>query len=151
MSTLHITRGLPGAGKSHWARNWVAEDPATRSRCNRDDVGMMLHGGRFYGDERLFPPTEDAITCAQHAMVGALLVSGRDVVVDDTNLDNERLLLLLDVADQSGAEVRFIDMRGVPLATVLERNDLRAGTPGYVPEQVIRDKWERYCQPLHAA
>ncbi|GAA0493863.1 hypothetical protein Ade02nite_21030 [Paractinoplanes deccanensis] len=144
MSTLHLTIGLPGAGKTTYARRWVAENPATRSRCNRDDLGKLMHGKRFYGDETLYGPTEDAITEAQHAMVLELLSSGRDVIVDDTNLDVERRQRLVDAAVAIGAKVEIVDMCSVPLETVLERNARRDSSTGFVPEQVIRDMWERY-------
>ncbi len=141
---LTVTRGLPGCGKTTYARAWVAESPATRSRCNRDDLGLSMHGRRFYGDETLFGPTEDAITIAQHAMIVALLTAGRDVICDDTNLDNVRLVALVNAVQATGAEIWFEDMRDVPLETVFERNDQRAGTAAFVSEQVIRGMWERY-------
>jgi predicted kinase len=151
VSTLVITRGLPGCGKTTYARAWVAQDPLGRSRVNRDDLGQLMHGRRFYGDEKLFGPTEDAITTAQYAMIVHLLSAGRDVINDDTNLDDERLLRLLDVVDQAGADVQVVDMRGLPLVTVLERNAQRAGTSAFVPEHVIRDMWERYVAEMATA
>ena len=43
MPTLHLTRGIPGSGKSTFAKQWVQEDPEGRVRINRDDLrGMMF-------------------------------------------------------------------------------------------------------------
>nr|WP_221374525.1 AAA family ATPase [Actinoplanes polyasparticus] len=142
--TLTVTRGLPGCGKTTYARAWVAESPATRSRSNRDDLGQSLHGRRFYGDEALFAVTEDAITTAQHAQILALLNAGRDVICDDINLDEGRLAPMLHLAMRVGAEIQTVDMRDVPLEVVLERNAQRADATDLVPEAVIRDMWERH-------
>lgn len=37
-----LTRGIPGSGKSTWAKTWVAESPETRIRLNWDDMRNML-------------------------------------------------------------------------------------------------------------
>ena len=40
-----LTRGIPGSGKSTWAKAWVAESPETRIRLNWDDMRNMLGPG----------------------------------------------------------------------------------------------------------
>ena len=37
-----LARGIPGSGKSTWARAWVAESPETRIRINYDDLRNMM-------------------------------------------------------------------------------------------------------------
>lgn len=141
---LRITRGLPGCGKTTFARAWVADSPLTRSRSNRDDLGALMHGGRFHGDPGLFRVTEEAITRVQHAQISTLLALGRDVICDDTNLRADVVGRLRAIARRAGADVEMVDMRDVPLRTVLARNARRAGTPALVPEQVIRDLHQRF-------
>lgn len=80
MSTLHITRGLPAAGKTTWAKAWTAEAPG-RARVNRDDLRSML-----YGRARLEWAEEERVTAVQRDTVRALLKAGTDVVCDDMNL-----------------------------------------------------------------
>lgn len=82
MSTLTITRGLPGSGKTTWAKAWVAEAPEARARVNRDDLRDMLYGTRH----GLTFTQESVITEVSRAAVLALLKAGRDVVADDMNL-----------------------------------------------------------------
>lgn len=82
MTTLHVTRGLPGSGKSTWAGQWVADDPRNRSRVNRDDLRMMLYGERW----GLTYDQEEHVTSASRAVVREHLRRRLDVVADDTNL-----------------------------------------------------------------
>ena len=144
MPTLYITQGLPGCGKTTYARAWVAEDPLTRSRSNRDDLGMLMHGRRFSGQEELYDVTETAISNAQFAQIRALLLAGRDVICDDTNLNPEVVDRLRNLAVWEGADFEIVDMLGVPMDTVIARNAQRVGTAAFVPEAVIRGMWDRY-------
>jgi hypothetical protein len=95
MATLTITRGLPGSGKTTWARQQVGA-----VRVNRDDLRRMLHG-RHLG----FPRAEAQVTVAQRALVAALLGHGLNVICDDTNLSPSAVRELRRIAAQAGAEV----------------------------------------------
>jgi predicted kinase len=144
MPTLLITRGLPGAGKTTYAKKWVAEDPRNRKRVNRDDLGIQLHGRRFYEDKDLFGPTEKALTIAHHAQIEALLRAGYDVICDDTNLVRKFARDLRDVAARAGAEFEIVDMLDVPLETVYAQNEKRLNTPAYVPPSAIKRMLDRH-------
>lgn len=114
------TVGLPGSGKSTWAREWVLEDPANRSRVNRDDLRTMLRGKLVWGD----PDLERQVTLAQHATIRALLASGISVVSDDTNLKPPHLYQLLLIAQECGAEVSIHRM-DTPVEECIRRDALR--------------------------
>lgn len=144
MAKLVITRALPGAGKTTFARQWVAENPRARARVNRDDIGTQLHGGRFYDDRDLMQDTEKAITVAQHAAIGQLLRRGIDVICDDTNLPRRTARDLRAVAVRNGADFEIHDMLDVPLDTVYAQNRQRVGTSAFVPEDVIKGMAERH-------
>lgn len=143
MATLTITRGLPGSGKTTKARAWVAEDPAGRARVNRDELRAMLHGGRLATVEQ-----ERQVTALRDAAVTALLQRGVDVVCDDTSLPQRRARELRGLAALSGAGFAVWDLTDVPLEECLRRNSLRAGTPAFVPEEVIRELWGKFVAPL---
>src|SRR5690554_174215 len=131
MSTLIITIGLPGSGKTTWAKAWVAENPARRARVNRDDLRAMLHGGRLGAAWQ-----ERQVTLAQHAAVRALLLHGYEVVVDDTNLVAKHRRELLAIARECGAKV-VIRRFDVPIETCIARDAQRSGQQR-VGEAVIR-------------
>ena len=133
MPQLVLTVGLPGSGKSTWARKWVAEDPAGRARVNRDDLRAMLRGELVWRD----PDLEAQVTVAQHAAVAALLGAGVSVVVDDTNLAPERLDLLARIGQDAGAQV-VIHRMTTPIEECIRRDALRPAGQR-VGEAVIRE------------
>jgi predicted kinase len=131
MAKLIITRGLPGSGKSTWAR----QQPGA-VRVNRDELRLMLHGG-WLGEGW----AERQITTAHRAMIEALLRTGVNVICDDTNLRHKVVRELAELAYDCGAEAEIADFTHVPLETCLERD---AGRPESVGQEVIRRMHERY-------
>lgn len=79
--TIILTRGLPGSGKSTWAKAWVAADPSTRLRVNRDDIRFQLYG-KYWGEG----VDENVVTKIEDAMVAAGVAAGKSVVIDATHL-----------------------------------------------------------------
>lgn len=130
MPTLTLTRGLPGSGKTTWARQQRAV------RVNRDDLRLMLHGGRMGAGW-----AEMQVTIAQRAQVDALLRAGVDVICDDTNLRAQTVRELAELGAAAGAQVKLEDFTGVPVDVCVERD---AARPNPVGEEVIRTMYARY-------
>lgn len=130
---LIVTRGLPGSGKTSWAKtlgHW---------RVNRDDLRDELHGVRDYTPEH-----EEHVTAVQRQRVHALLTSGQTVVADDTNLPNARITEWQAIANQHGATLVVADQfLRVPVEECIRRQAARP-IREQVPEHVIRDMWDRY-------
>ena len=145
MSTLLITRGLPGSGKTTAAQAWRDEDAATRARVNRDDVRVMLHGRRLGTNAQ-----EEQVSALTHRAIRDLLRMGMDVVCDDTNLSPRSINQLCRLATQAGADFRIWDFIDVPIEVCIERDAQRSGN-AHVGERVIRDMWRRYLAPKGAA
>ncbi|SCL26752.1 AAA family ATPase [Micromonospora inyonensis] len=134
MPALVITRGLPGSGKTTYAKRWVAEDPERRFRVNRDDLRAMGHGRRVGVRWQ-----EDAVTTAQKAQVLALLRAGMSVIADDTNLPDASVEQWRRLAEQAGAHLVAVDLREVPVETCIARDAARgAGGGRLVGGDVIR-------------
>lgn len=131
MTTLTITRGLPGSGKSTWART----QPGWR--VNRDDLRDMLTANWRHGDQA----HEDRLTRVQRAAIRELLAEGVDVIVDDTNLRPDVVRRLRQIAQCFYAEFVVEDFTHVPLETCLARD---AARPNPVGADVIRGMHTRY-------
>ncbi|BCY11124.1 AAA family ATPase [Actinoplanes sp. L3-i22] len=130
---LTITRGLPGPGKTVWARTWVAAAPVRRARLNRDDIRAMMHGRRLGTAEQ-----ETMVTAAQHASIRALLEGGVDVVVAaDTNLSDDAVAAFARLAADAGARLQVEDLTGVPVDECVRR-DAQCTGPARVGAQTIR-------------
>ncbi|MEU4224370.1 AAA family ATPase [Nonomuraea sp. NPDC026600] len=138
MSTLYITRGLPGCGKTYRASAWVAESPDSRARVNRDDLRGMVHDSLH-----IKGVTEPRIIAVRDAAISALLRKGVDVVSDDTNLPSRTVRDLAKLAKRAGADVEVWDLTDRPLETCITRDAIRERSVG---EQVIRDMHTRYLR-----
>lgn len=148
MTTLIITRGLQGSGKTTNARAWVAADPQHRARINRDDLRAMAHQSFFAAQTGTDPGTERVITAMRDAAITAALHRGIDVVSDDTNLPARTARDLRRLAQLAGADFEVWDLTQVPLQECLRRNAARTGRE-HIPEDAIRQMWTRYIKPLN--
>jgi predicted kinase len=137
VSSLTITRGLPGSGKTTWAK----QQPGL-VRVNRDDLRRMLHGGPVT-DPELRGRAEKEVTAAHHAAVEGLLRTGAHVVCDDTNLRGRVVREFAELAAKCGASFSVRDFTDVPVQECVRRDSLRAGD-GQVGEDVIRSMHLRY-------
>jgi predicted kinase len=135
MTKLVMTKGLPGSGKSTWAKAWVAEDPDHRARVNQDDIRQMLCLGEWSQGK------EKRVRASRVALIGALLGMGLDVVSDDTNLAFGAQQDLKALAFLHGADLVLQDFTGVRMEECIKRDEAREGGVG---ESVIRRMHERY-------
>lgn len=133
-----ITRGLPGSGKSTWARSWVAADRPNRVCVEREHLRAMIDGGVFIQDV-----TEPRIVAARDALIHGLLTFGVSVVCSDTNLQSQTVRDLADMGRRHRAQVRIEDFRLVPLSTCIRRDAERADGDR-IGETVIRKLHDQY-------
>ncbi len=142
MGKLYIVRGLPGAGKTKNAKEWVSHDPESRARMNRDDYRAMIHGG--YVDRE----TEEMIVSIQHQTIAMLLAQDKEVICDDTNLPMTTVKSLITLAKLMGAEWEIVDKTNIAPEICVIGNDSqhRRDTGAVVPEKVIWDMYEKYIK-----
>lgn len=137
---LIATRGLPGSGKTTWANKYVLEHEAgSVVRVNRDSLREMLHAGRWKGNK-----TEGVTKEMRDRIVIAALNSGRDVIVDDTNLSPKTLAELERLANSPQHTLEIKDFTDVPLETCIKRDLAR---PNSVGEKVIRRMYRDFLAP----
>src|SRR4051812_47792455 len=80
MRKIIMTKGLPGSGKSTWAREYQQKNPNT-VLVSKDDLRSLLHNGvHSKGREAFVLDTRDGI-------VIKALERGHDVIVHDTNFN----------------------------------------------------------------
>jgi len=135
MTTLVITQGLPGSGKTTWART-----QSGYFRVNRDDIRAMLLTHWPYGQAW----AEHACTLASHASISALLKANVDVICDDTNLNPEFLQKLMQLGKDAGAEIVIQDFTSVDVEDCIYLDSTR---PNPVGAEVIVRMWEKYLKP----
>lgn len=133
MSTLTLTRGIQGSGKSSWAREWVREDPQNRIRINRDDLRRTLYATQ---DTLLTIEQERFVSVVEKDIARDALNRGLDVVVDAMNLNPRWVKDWMRL----GHPVVFKDFP-VELETAIARNAERDNP---IPEAVIRKAHARY-------
>lgn len=137
MSKLIMTRGLPGSGKSTWAAEQEGFVVVTK-----DDIRKELEATGWVWSRK----NEKAVKNLQAKRILEALDAKKDVIAADTNFgDHEGRLK--NIAKQAGADFAVRDFTEIPLETCLERNEIRVGTPAYVPPGVIRDMWTKYILP----
>jgi predicted kinase len=134
MARLLITRGLPGSGKTTFARKLQPNVV----RVNRDDLRLMLHGRRLFT-----PSAEVEVGEVQLAAVEALLRAHTDVIVDDTNLRPSTVRKWAELAARHGATFELHDFTDVPLKECIRRDAAR-DQQERVGEEAIRRMHQRY-------
>lgn len=132
MRTLLILKGLPGCGKSTFAKSLLAKEPSRWKRINRDDLRSMI-------DDNVWSKTnENFIRSVQELLIRQAIAEGYDVIIDDTNLVYKTIEKLHAIAASIGdIEVKEIGFN-VSIDICLDRNSKRIGY-AKVPEKVIHD------------
>ena len=141
MSTLYLTRGCPGAGKTTWAKQFVEVDPVNRVRVNRDDLRDMMFGRKT----NLTYPQEEEVTRAETAIVTEALEADRMVVVDNMHLRPKYVKQWYEVAAKAGAaDVVTVDF-WEDLDTLKKRN-LSRPAKDLVDPDIITTLYTKYTR-----
>jgi predicted kinase len=142
MTTLTMTKGLPGSGKTTWAREQVLKAiPGSVVVVCKDDLRAMLHADRWHGKN------ERQVVKARDALVEMFLLQGVSVIVADTNLNPAHEERLKGVAERRGVKFFVKDFTDVRLNTCISRDLKREKSVG---EKVIRDMHAKYLTPAPA-
>jgi predicted kinase len=133
MKQIILTKGLPGSGKSTWARAFMAEHPNAYKRVNKDELRDMLDCGAWSRDAEIF------ILAARDLLVVEALKQGKHVIVDDTNFAPKHEARMREIAKQYGATVE-VKMFDTPVEECIAQ-DLKRTRP--VGEAVIRKMYNQ--------
>lgn len=131
-----ICKGLPAAGKSTWAREFVRQHTGQWKRINKDDLRAMLDDGHWSKANEKF------VLRARDLLLVAALEAGKNVIIDDTNFEPAHERRIRELAHgRAEVEVRTFE---VPLDEAIRRDRER---PKPVGERVIREMHERWLKP----
>lgn len=143
---LILTRGIPGSGKSTWAKAWVAEDPEHRIRLNWDDMRNMM--GPYWVPSR--EPINKHMLWAGLNMA-AYCTRPYDIVIDNMNLNpkdwkqyEEWIVTYNQSMNSEETNTKYvIEFKDffIPLEECIRRDAMR---PNPIGEKTIKDIWRRY-------
>jgi predicted kinase len=138
-----LMRGLPGSGKSTWAKKLVSENPNAYKRINRDDLRLMFDNG--YTDK----DTERFIRQVRDLLIEQALQAGKSVIVDDTNLSDtnlQRITQIVNIFNKANNQKVTIEIKEIdtPLEECIARDAARAKPVG---EKVIRQMHQQFFAP----
>jgi tRNA uridine 5-carbamoylmethylation protein Kti12 len=145
MNRIFVTVGLPGSGKTTWARTKQVQNPKQNIvRINNDDIQKMLFGKSFVE----IPNMSAALSHMRWDIMRSVFNNHitDTVILDNTNLSDFAKQEATKMANHFDAELIIQDFTHVPLDVCLEQNALRDNP---VPEDVIVSMSWRYNVPKH--
>ena len=135
MSRVLILKGLPGSGKSAYAKELMAKEK-NWVRVSRDNLRDMLYFDGFSREK------EDRLVFYMKCIMVDLLKGGHDVIVDNTHLDPAHVAIVHDTILFSNVDcdtdIKFID---TPLSECIARDSLRADSVGEKVIRSLHDRW----------
>lgn len=130
---IRILKGLPASGKSTFAMQLVQQGWV---RTNKDTIRETMFGDSYKRSD------EKKVVRERNRLIIEALRQGKDVVVDDTNLNPVHIKDIQNIAKQYNAEVEVDDsFLDVPLWECIDRDKKREKSVG---AQVIRGMYHRY-------
>lgn len=135
MQRVIILKGLPGSGKSTWAREFV-KGKKDWVIVNRDSLRNMR------GDYWIVQQ-EDLMTEWEDFCVKSTILAGLNVIIDATNLNQKVLNKWKNIASDNSLEAEIL-MFDTPLEECIRR-DLGREKP--VGKSVILGMYKKYINP----
>jgi len=148
--TILVLKGLPGSGKSTWAKDFVAKSNGKAKRINKDDLRAMLDNNVYS------KPNENTVLAARDVLVDTFLANGIEtIIIDDTNFEPKHFERMMEIKDlqrykredkylTTDIGVEYKEFLDVSLDECIYRDSKRANPVG---EKVIRDMYSRYIAP----
>lgn len=141
MKKVILTKGLPASGKSTWAKQQLADNPAEYKRINKDDLREMLDGSKWSSSNEKF------VVKVRDMLILQALEAGKNVIIDDTNLHPKHEEHIKQIT-KGLATVEIKDFTDVPIEKCIENDLKRANSVG---EKVIRTMYRQFIQKAEPA
>lgn len=141
MHCLFLTVGLPGSGKSTYAKQFISNHHEKIVYLSSDELRAKF--GKDENDQSVTPKVFSYIK----QQVDILLESKQNVLVDATNVNRKERKDYIDCAIKYGAKV-IVFVFELEREQLIERNVKRGATGGRnVPEHVIDKMLLKYEKP----
>jgi predicted kinase len=149
---LIMARGLPGSGKTTWAKELLANEPGKWKRINKDDLRAMLDNSAWSKKNEKF------VVQTRDFLVTTALISGYSVIVDDTNLHPRHEQTLRQIThlhnqiqkdhefhekESKLVEFEVKDFTNIPLEVCIDRDSRRQVSVG---AKVIRGMHNQFLK-----
>jgi predicted kinase len=139
----HITVGIPASGKTTWAKAHARETGAIIS--NRDDLRFSMSGHDRWDTFKFNGKFERMVTDLQKAQAELAQMLGKDFILSDTNLNNEKRQQWIEYLLQLGFEDVIIKEFPITLTEAIlrdrQRGDKRVGV---IVLQRMYQQWIEY-------
>lgn len=138
---LILTRGIPGSGKSTWAKKWVEKDPEHRIRFNWDDIRNMM--GPYWVVTR---ENTGIMKVMRESFLTKMMDKCWDIVIDNMNLNPKEYEYYNNVINNYNKihdiqyELEFKDFF-ISVDECINRDALRTNPIG---EKTIREIYSKY-------
>ncbi|WP_091509467.1 phosphatase domain-containing protein [Flexibacter flexilis] len=145
-----LMRGLPGSGKSTWAKNLLKEQPNIYKRINRDELRLMFDDGQTSKESEKF------IRQVRDTLIWEALRAGKNVIVDDTNLTDHhyehfrQLIEKYNTAHTDNVQIEIQEMT-TPLELCIHRDAQRPKPVGAKVIREMNDKLLKQKAGIYAA
>jgi predicted kinase len=134
MIKVEMLVGIPGSGKSTYAKQVVAKDPSNWVRVNNDDLRAMMNGSVWSADY------EKMVTDARNYLIRDALKRGKNVIIDNLNINRRHFDDVCKIAKSVNADIQVFEKAFyIELDEAMERNAKREGA-ARVPDDVMK-KW----------
>lgn len=138
MLTVYYLKGLPGSGKSTWAKEKLKSfGPNVAKRVNKDELRAMLD------DSQWSRGNESFVVDIEHKIAEAALAAGKHVIVDNTGFAQVHINRYTELSKKYAAYFEIVDFTHVPLEECIKRDLKRLNSVG---ESVIRGMHQEYIQ-----
>ena len=136
MLKVIITVGIPGSGKSTWAKEQIAKDSSNWIRINNDDLRNSFNNYNMSSD------TEKLIQSTRDFLIKEALKRNKNVIIDNVNIKSKQFEAACKIASNLNIDVQVFEKPFfVTLDEAIERNSKRIGN-ACVPQDVIEKFWK---------
>lgn len=133
MQRIFVMSGMPGIGKSTWAKRFIEISDKNIKYVSRDEVRFEL-----VSEEEYYFSKEKIVFANFIHRINEKIAAGYDVIIDATHLNKRsRAKLLRNLAFNRTETFLILVLMPFDVNLALARNEQRAGTRSFVPKSSI--------------